>query len=575
MADLVIALSVMFVTAGVLLIVANHFGFSPIPFYILAGLLAGPVITGDLFGPPMVDQQELLELAQWGIAFLVFVFGIRVDFGDIQSVFRDAEVAAATQLLVVGSIAFAVGYGFSILFGFEYALRNAIYFSAAATLSSTLVGAGVLEQEIRSNLVHGRLASSIHFFDDVVAIVVILILSAETLADPQIVTSNIGYGTLFLIAGLLMYQHGFPLLVRAADGFEELILMGSISILIAFLAAAELAGISIVIGAFAAGIAIRNDGAQALGVQNGIESIKDFFVAIFFVTVGALVQIPTFEVLVLAAALLGLALVVSPAVHLLAFLYEGYDARTAFYASSSLNQMSELALVIAIQAWLLGTIADGLFDAIILATAATMIITVIARQYEEQVYRSVVERLVRGQQTRRIDEHSRVADDLEHHVVVVGYGRQGRLLVDKLEHLEQPYVVIENDPVLRDDLERECRNYVFGDAMGSYPMERTKLSDAALLVSTVDHRPLSEHLLDLETDADVILRSSSSGTARQLLDDGATFVNVPNVLASDQLVHNVKRVLEDESEVDALKDEHMDVLVDLERHGFSTRFDRI
>ncbi|SDJ67143.1 cation:proton antiporter [Natronorubrum texcoconense] len=566
MSELIIALSVMFVTAGALLLVANHFGFSPIPFYIIAGLITG--------ASGFVDQPDLIELAQWGIAFLVFVFGIQVDFNDIQSVFRDAEVAAFTQLLIVGSIATVVGYGFAVFFGAEYPLRNAIYFAAAATLSSTIVGAGVLEREIRSNLVHGRLASSIHFFDDMVAIGVILVISAETLSDPQLITSNIGYGVLFLLAGLLLYRHGFPLLVRAADGFEELILMGSISILIAFIAAAEAVGISIVIGAFAAGIAIRSDGAQALGVRNGIESIRDFFVAIFFITVGALVQIPTFEALVLAASLLALVLFVSPLVHTLAFLYEGYDTRTAFLASSSLNQVSELSLVIAIQAWLLQTISDGLFDAIILAAAATMILSVVAKRYEDLVYHTIVERLFRGRQTRYVDEHSRVEEEIDGHVVVVGYGRQGRLLVNRLEKLEVPYVVVENDPVLYDELQLDCKNYVFGDAMASYPLERARVADAELVVSTVDHMPLSTHLLEFETDADVILRAESSRDATQLLDSGAAFVNVPNVLASDQLLDNVEQVIENEDATTALKNEHLEVLGNLERYGFASRFER-
>ncbi|RQG91547.1 potassium transporter Kef [Natrarchaeobius halalkaliphilus] len=561
-AEFIITLSAMFIAAGVLLLVANHFGLSPIPFYIIAGL-----ITGTFF-----EISDLVELAQWGIAFLVFVFGIRVDIEDVQSVFRDAEIVAFMQLLIVGTIALGIGYGFSVVFGFEYPLRNAIYFAAAATLSSTIVGAGVFEQEIRTNLVHGRLASSIHFFDDIVAIGVILILSAETLGDLQLVTSNIGYGVLFLLAGLLIYRHGFPLLVRLAEGFEELVLMGSISILIAFIAAAEAVGLSIVIGAFAAGIAIRNEGAQALGVRNGIESIKDFFVAIFFVTVGALVQVPSLDVLVLALSLLVLVLFVTPLIHMQAFLFEGYDARTAFLASSRLNQMSELSLVIAIQAWLMGTISSRLFDAIILATAGTMILTVVAKRYEDAVYDSVVERVVRGTQTRRIDERSYVDEELEDHVIVVGYGRQGRLLVDRLEEIEVPYVVVENDPVISDSLGRECQNYVFGDAMATHPMKRARVDDARLLVSTVNHEPLSERLLELPTDAEIILRADTSREATRLLEAGATFVNVPSVLASDQLVENVARVVADRRESATLRDEHLETLRDLERHGFTTRY---
>jgi len=342
MADaIILQLGAMFVAAGILLIIANQLRLPAVPFYILAGLGVGIVVP--------IDQPDLLVLAQWGIAFLVFVFSTRIDLGDLQSVLREGEVAAMTQLLVVAPIAFGVGYFLGDIYGFADPTRNAIYFAAAVTLSSTIVGAGLLEVEIRNNLVHGRLASSIHFFDDLVAIGLLLILSAE-LAVADAVAANIGYGVTMILVGLLVYRHGFPLLVRAADGSDELVLMGSISILIAFMAAAELVGVSVVIGAFAAGVAIRNDETKALAVKNGIDSIRAFFVAIFFVTVGALVSFPTLEMAVIAGALIALVLLVNPVVLMLSFIYEGYDTRTAFFAGAGLNQVSEFSLIIAIQA---------------------------------------------------------------------------------------------------------------------------------------------------------------------------------------------------------------------------------
>ncbi|MDG5819829.1 cation:proton antiporter [Natronococcus sp. A-GB7] len=568
MAELVIALSVVFVTAGILLLFANHFGLSPIPFYIIAGLIVG---FGAEMGVVSIEQTDLIELAQWGIAFLVFVFGIRVEFDALRSVIRDGEGAAITLLVVVAPIAFGIGYLFGEWFGFTDPVRNAIYFSAAATLSSTIVGAGLLETEIRDNLVHGRLASSIHFFDDLVAIGLILILSAEVFTA-EVVTSQIGYGVLFLIAALLIYRHGFPLLLRLADGVEELVLMGSISILIGFIAAAEYVGISIVVGAFAAGIAVRSEGAESLGVRNGISSIRDFFVAIFFVTVGALVQFPTVEMATISLALVGLVLVVNPIVLMLAFTYEGYDIRTGYLASSSLNQVSELSLVIAIQGLLLGTIAPTLFDAIILAAAVTMILTSVARRYEDDVYETVVSRFVSKRQTRKIDDRSYVTDGLEDHIVIVGYGRQGRWLVETCERIDHEYVVIENDPVIWEDLRAECRNYVLGDAMAEYPWTKANVDDAILTVSTVEHRPVSEAVLDLEADCGVILRAGTSREGRELLDAGATFVNVPSVLAADQLVETVETVLEDERSRQQIREDHRDTLATLERYGFATRF---
>ena len=545
MTEFVIALAVVFVTAGALLLVANQLELPSIPFYIIAGLITGLV----------VGQPALVELALWGIAFLVFVFGIRIDLGDLQSVLRDGEVAALTQLILVAPIAVGIGYLLGDLFGFEDPFRNAIYFGAAATLSSTLVGGRVLAEEIRNDLVYGRLASSIHFFDDVVAIGALAVLSAEVITDAQLVTSKIGYAVLFVLAGLLIYRHGYPALVRISDGGEELILMGSISILIAFLAAAEAVGISIVVGAFAAGLAVRSEGVESLAVRNGIESIKDFFATIFFVTLGALVAMPTLEVVVLASILTLLVIAVNPALHAIAFVFEGYDGRTAFLTGSSLNQVSELSLVIAIQAWLLGTIAPPLFEAIILAGVATMIIGAVSGRYENALYDAVAEPILSGR-TRYIDTHSSVEDGLSDHVVVVGYGRQGRRVVETLEGLGEPYVVIENDPTVLEDLRGDCRNHVLGDAMASYPMKLARVDRAQLVVSTADHRPVSESILELETDADVILRADRSTDARELLEAGADFVAVPDVLAADQLVDTVQRVLGDEREVDSLGEEH-------------------
>ncbi|WP_117363888.1 cation:proton antiporter [Natrarchaeobaculum sulfurireducens] len=561
--ELVIALAVVFVTAGVLSLLANQFGLSPIPFYIIAGLIAGRFVT----------EAEIIVLAQWGIAFLVFAFAIRIDFGDVETVLRDAEVAAVTQLVVVAPIAFGVGYFFGDLFGFADPVRNAVYFAAAVILSSSLVGGVLLGTEIRENLVHGRLASSIHFFDDLVAIALLLILST-TVVTADAIAAQIGYGVVLVLTGLFIYRHGFPIVVRLADGDGELVLVGSISILIAFLAAAEYIGLSIVVGAFAAGVAIRSDGTQALEVQNGIDSITDFFVAIFFVTVGALVAVPSLEVLVIAGALSALVLFVNPLVHLVSFVYEGYDTRTAFLAGSSLNQVSEFALIIAIQALLMGTIADPMFDAIILAAAVTMLLTFLGRRTEDVVFETVVARLFHGQHTRKVDERSSV-DDLSEHVVVVGYGRIGRRIVERLEEHETPYVVVENDPVLWDELDAECRNYVLGDALAAYTWEKAQVEEAALICSTVDHRPVSEMVLDLETDADVMLRSESAAEADELLDAGATHVAVPDVLAGEQLVVTVEDLAAGETEPDELERAQRDYFRTLERYGFATREERL
>lgn len=564
MSDVVIALSILFITGGVFVLLANRVGLPVVPALIVSGIVAGQFI----------DEEPLLDLAIWGIAFLVFVFGIRIDFGDVQMVLRDAEIAALTQLIVVAPVAFVVGFLASSYFGFNEPVRNGVYFAAAAALSSTLVGASSLRgDEIRENLVHGRLASAIHFFDDMIAIAILLVLSAPVIADVDMVMTQLGYGLVFVVAGLLIYQHGYPLLIRVADGGSELVLMGSISILIGFIAAAEWAGISLVVGAFAAGLAIRKEGVETLAVRNGIASIRDFFVAIFFITMGALVTTPDVETLVFAGALIGLTLLVNPLIQIAAFSLEGYDPRTAFLASFSLNQVSELAIVIAIQALILTTIAEQLFNAIILAAVITMVLAAGTRRHEEWLYEKVAGKLVDRRRWHHLEAHSSVPDSLAGHVVVIGYGRIGRRITAALNRLGVEYVVIENDPVLFRSLAADCRHYVFGDATGRHPREMAGYEDASLIISTCDYGPLSNVLVETPTDGELILRSRSSINATEYLDRGADYVIVPNLLAGEQLTEIITAVVNNSTDVGLLKGQHLRELRELQRSGMTSQFD--
>lgn len=557
MAELLQALTVIFVTAGFLILVANHFSMPTVPFYIVAGLVVGVFI----------DQDALLELALWGIAFLVFVFGLRLDSAGLRYVAKDAEMAAIAQIAVVAPLAYVV----ALAFGFG--ALDAVYFAAAATLSSTLVGMSQLDADTRSNLVHGRLASSVHLFDDLIAIFLLLILSAESFTTTE-VTSHMGYGVLFLAAAVVFHRYGFGLFKRAAGGSSELLLMGSISLLIVFVGAAELADISIVVGAFAAGVAVRNDDIDSLDIHDGVESIKDFFAVVFFVSVGALVVTGTLvtEQVVVTVAVAGvlsvLILVVNPLVLMAAFSREGYDPRTGFMASTNLNQVSELSLVIAIQAVVFGEISETMFDIIILAAAATMILASLIHRYEYPLYSAVIEGGFSRIEHGKTDERSSM-EEAEDHVIIVGYGLLGRRIAEECDELGKEYVVIENDPVVWGRVREDCDSYVFGDAMSRYTWEVARVEDACLIVSTVDYAPVSDEILGFGFGADVFLMSNSAERAVGFLERGATFVNVPNVLAADRLRDNITEVIEasgdDSPETRAeLRERHLEKLDDIE-----------
>ena len=558
MSELLTALSVVFIVAGVFVLIANRFDVPSVPALIAAGLVAG------LF----IDEGLTLELARFGIAFLVFVFGAQLNFSAVQSVLRDGEIVGTVQFLFTGALGFAVG----LLVGFDE--RNALYLGCATALSSTIVGTGLLKTEIRKNLVYGRLAESIHFVQDILAILLILLLSAEAFVIDDIIL-KIGYGVVILALAYVVNRYVYDQLIRLAEGSQELLLIGSIALLIAFLGLSELVGVSIVVGAFAAGVAVRRDATQNLGMLNGLESIKDFFVAVFFVTLGALVSIPTLDAFLVAGLLIVLTAIIKPIVTTVVLIREGYDPRTAVLTSLSLDQVSEFALIIAIEAFIVGLLVPELFDAIILAAVVTMFTSMFTRRNDERIYRAFANLGLLKAGHAKVDSQSRIPDDITDHVVIVGFGRQGRQLVDECAEMNCPYVVIENDPLLLDALEREADAFVFGDAMESYTWEKANVDDARLVVSTVEQERVSERILGLDTDAEIVLRAPDAKTALSLCDRGALYVNVPDLLAAERLHEHIEAIADDDSGRAArdIREHHLAELAAMERKGFDSLHD--
>ncbi len=543
MADLLTTVAILFLAAGPFLLVANRFRLPTVPLLIVAGLVAG------IF----VEEEATLELAQYGIALLVFWFGVRIRLEAVRMVLSDSEAAALLQIVIVGSL----GTGLGLLLGVP--LEESLYLGIAAALSSTIVGKFLVQAEIQRKVLRARLAESIHFVQDLIAVILLLVLGAGALAlDP--IATQLGYGVLFLIGAVLVNRYVFDLLGRLAGDSSELMIVGAISILVLFIGAARLADVSIVVGAFAAGLAIRHDRERYLDLFNGIESIKDFFVAIFFITIGALVVVPTPDKLLLVAGLVVLTAIVKPAVTAAALIHRGYEGRSAVLTSFSIDQVSEFALIIAIQALVLGYLSPLVFDAIILAAAITMITSSLSQRYGERLYRALAERnLVRGRHGI-IDALSRVPDDMADHVVIVGYGRQGRRVVEACRACGQGYVVMENDPSLRSAVRENCDAFVIGDALEPYSWEKARAGSARLVLCTVPYEPMSRFILEQELEAHVILSSRDVETALELMEAGALYVVVSDLLAGEQLVTFVSRIVSGEITPETLREERVAAL---------------
>ncbi|SDQ88326.1 cation:proton antiporter [Natronobacterium texcoconense] len=529
MYEILLALTLIFGLAAVLLVVAAQRGLPVIPFYLLAGVVAGTVI----------DEGALLDLAQWGIAFLVLLFGVHVDLEAVRSRGRISVTVGVLQASIVG----VLGFGAGLAFGLDSV--NAVYFGIAAALSSSLVATSYLDDTGEAQPTYELLAESIHFTEDVLGVLAVLALSAFVYAtEPAIEQFAVAAGMLAL--ALVIRYYLFHRLTARLRGDPEVMMLVGISFAIGFIALAEAANLSIVVGAFAAGIAIADDYPHSLELVDTIDDLEDFFTPIFFVTVGALLTIPGLETIGYATTLIVAVLVLNPLIVAFVLLRGGFDGRTSILTGLTLDQISTFTLFIAIEALAAETIVRPLFDAIVLATAVTMIVATYTSRHAGEINRQLRNRGVVRALGEPLGERTQVTEGLEDHVIVVDFQHGGRQVIEACTRLERPIVVLEDNPVLFEEIRDECDNYIYGDVLNDRVWELAQLEDAAVVISLTPERDRAETVVDLETETPRIVRVENTDAAAEFLKRGATGVVYPDAIAAERVGDDLEALLSDD-----------------------------
>lgn len=527
MAEIISTLTAVFVAAAAMLFIAKRLGQPAIPAYIVAGIGTG------IF----VDQQELIQFAELGIAFLIFVFGMCFDPGRIKSVARESQITTIIQISFIGTSAFGV----ATIFGLER--LNSLYFALAAALSSSLIGLELMEKEVEKNVIHGRLSESINLLQDSIGVIAIIALGASSFAYSDVL-SALGSGAALIAAGLAIRLFLFDHLAKLAEGSRELLMLSSLSLLTGFIYMSEVLGLSIFVGAFSAGIAVARF-PHNMEIIDTMGSIKDFFAAIFFVVLGALLSVPSLSVLSLAFLLILMTTVIKPLIVVTSLILQGYDSRTAYLTGFGLDQISEYALIIAIEAFLAGTIATGVFEAIVIAAVVTMTISSYTTKHQHRAFELVAGNRILNTAWREMNPEKTIDSALADHVILIGYDIQGKRIAEALNENDKQFVVMDNDPEKIADARKNGENFIYGNVMSTETWKHAKPEQAELILSTVPFRSVSERILSIETEADKVLRAEEVEDAHELLEEGATYVAVPDILSSELLEDHLRRTLND------------------------------
>ncbi len=466
-------LALLLLVAAVAHGISRGTGIPVIPLLLGLGMVlsfAGFVPHAEDWDVGAMGDDPSLFVLKLGLTVLVFSSGLEL---NPQRFRRQRRAVLRVGLIQFFAMGFA-GYAAARFFGF--AGIEAVYLGFAVSASSTVVALRQLQVTQQSFEPHGRMVVGVLLLQDALTIAVLVALTHFGGGPASLAT---GYGAaLILAAAAWILQRRVALwIVERCDGDEESLLLVVLTVLFVFLGAAHLAGLPLVAGAFLAGYGLSSFPVSGL-VGGLLQSLTDFFRAIFFVALGSLVIVPGTEAVASALILAALVIVLTPPLVAAVAEWTGLTSRTAIESGLLLAQTSEYSLVLGWAGLQLGHL-DGTTFAII---AIMAVVTMTATPF---LARDVVARRLMILHPLRHRRRRRPLLDLSDHALILGLGASGHWVLRPLLAADVPVLVVDDDPVVIEDLDRKGIPCLRGDGADEHLLDRAGASRARFIVASM------------------------------------------------------------------------------------------
>ncbi|MCD6568380.1 MAG: cation:proton antiporter [Dehalococcoidia bacterium] len=528
---LVLDLAIAFGVALVGGLLARLLKQPPLLGYLVAGIAIGPHALG------LVQSMENIDiLASIGVVLLLFTLGIEFSFHELARIRKIAVGGGIAQVAV--TMAFGVLVGVFLL---GQDTREAVAFGFMLALSSTMVVIGMLVDRGESGSVHGRVMIGILLLQDVAAAFAMFILpalgSAEGNLLPVLVEAFLKaavFIALVLVAGIWLLPR---VLKRVAlRQSRELFIIAVTALCFGSAFGAYYFGLSAALGAFIVGLMVsQSDFAhQAVG---DITPLRDLFAALFFVSIGMLIDLHFLAAnivpfLVLAAAIILGKFVICAGVTRVF----GYRGKTVPLVGAGMGQVGEFSFVLA-QLCLGAGVITGYTYSMVLGSA---VITIVLTPF---VFGLASKACVRRREVIQISGGAAEVPNLSNHVIVCGHGRVGSNVAQLLSQLNIPHVIIDLDPKTISDLRDREIPSVYGDAGNRRILHEAGIENAAVLVLAIPDpksvRLALDHAKLLNANIDIIARTHSDAEFEFLQGRSISGIVRPETEASIEIVRHI------------------------------------
>jgi len=474
MTELGLTLLVALAAALVLGSIAQRVHLPPMLGYIAAGIAVGPATPGFV-----AAREEVLGLADVGVALLMFSIGLQFSLAELRSV--GLRILAGTPIQV--AITMAIGAGTGLLLG--WGLLEALFIGGALSVCSTVVLVKVNGEATLQTTPAGRAALGVSIVQDLITIVLVVALSAfgsraeESVLELVLaVVVALAFVAVVVVGGSRL----LPRLLSVVAGLRsrELFVIAVAVLAIGTAFAASALGVSVALGAFVAGLALA-DSELTASVLGEIVPLRELFSTFFFVSIGVLLDPAALLAALPVVVALLLILTLGKAIPIAGLTWSnGLPLSAAVRTGAMVGQSGEFSFVLASAGLTLGAVQPDHFS---LAMGA-VVISMVTAQPLLAAARWLGPRLdaVRPPAPLPGDVTSL---DLRRHAVILGYGRVGRLVGRVLESRGFSWLAIDNDYHVAREGRAAHAPVIFGEAGTPAVLDEARVADAHTMVVTV------------------------------------------------------------------------------------------
>jgi CPA2 family monovalent cation:H+ antiporter-2 len=506
--------------------------------YVLAGVAMSPLTPG----PSVSDLHTFEIFAEIGVVLLMFSIGTEFSLRDLLRVKWIAILGGPLGILL--SVALGVGVG--RLIGWT-PLEGAVV-GMVVSVASTMVLARLLIDRGELHTRHGRIMIGITLVEDLAVVVLIVILPRLGALDTSRLLSiagALGVGIAILVPFFYLAAKVVPRVLTyvARMQSQEVFLLVALAIALGTAAITQAVGLSLALGAFLAGLLI-SESDYAHETLARLLSLRDAFVALFFVTVGALINpAAVVENLPLLGTIVGLVILGKLVIWtgVVALFHE--PLATAVLVGVGLTQIGEFSFILIQVARTAGHVGDDIYNATLAASLLTILVNALLVRYVPR-WLDRTGGALRRDAVPAPPEAPRLAK----HVVLCGFGRVGSEVAEALETFQTPYVAIDADPDLVRTVRRRGVQCLFGDASSEHVLDAARVDEAALVVVAVPQVERAylavRYIRNRNPEAPVLARAHNYADRDRLVSAGATEVIQPEVEAASTLIRHALRRLE-------------------------------